>query len=177
MKLLELIVKNVKREELPTEYSGFGVFGVHDDKYVCGYKNGANWNVSHLRHIAQLAEVGDFATREDLIRAYDLVEQGYTLWFGGECPVDGYSIVDVELRDYVTSEYNFADKIKWEHNEISEDVIAYKVNVKFKNHDNGEKCKSDSDELIRLISSVAPNITISDTLEITDTLIDAGYRK
>ena len=36
-------------------------------------------------------------SREELMRAYDLVDQGYTLWFGGKCPVSN----NEEKVDYV----------------------------------------------------------------------------
>ena len=178
MKLLELIVKNVSREELPEEYSGFGVFGVHDDKYVCGSQNGMNWNINHFRRIAQLAEIGDFVTREDLMRAYDLVEQGYTLWFGGECPVDDGVVVDVVFRDGSNDSEENVEYCTWKQPGDDDDIIAYRViGTQGRKGEGGGDSLSSSNELIRLISSVAPNITLSDALEIADTLIDAGYHK
>lgn len=63
-------------------------------------------------------------TREELMRAYDLVEQGYTLWFGGDCPVSNGVIIDVAMKSdnrypHVVS----ADGIWGEYSEI----IAYRL--------------------------------------------------
>lgn len=62
-------------------------------------------------------------TREELMRAYDLVEQGYTLWFGGECPVDGNLRVDfyVVRHDFL---YNrTAKEVNWSNSSL----VAYRL--------------------------------------------------
>ena len=79
-------------------------------------------------------------TREELMKAYDLVEQGYTLWFGGECPVEKGTLVDVVYRngnenlhvgagvypcftgsDFAKNAYD------WSEDGVGADIIAYRL--------------------------------------------------
>ena len=56
-------------------------------------------------------------------------DDGWTLWQGGECPVDGDAIVEVRYRK--TNPYQFnndrAGDFTWSHHGIDGDIIAYRL--------------------------------------------------
>lgn len=187
MKLLELIVKNVKREDIPLNAKWF----VQDrdgeikssESNKKPIKPGNVWIRGHGRGGISLkmkcSSDWDCSTlnREELMRAYDLVEQGYTLWFGGDCPVDKNILVDIALRCSEKMSIS-AGECYWTHNGSVGDIIAYRINEKPGRSGAGVGLLLlSSDELIRLISSVAPKISVSDAIEIASSIIDEGYHK
>lgn len=66
-------------------------------------------------------------TKEQYDNACKLVDDGYTLWFGGECPVNAHEVVEVvfdvscEGETYQTE----ASYVNWQKEAVS--IIAYKV--------------------------------------------------
>ena len=78
-------------------------------------------------------------TREELMRAYDLVEQGYTLWFGGDCPVGGEISVDHICDNGYSGKRTPANLLHWN----STGIIAYRI-IKVDEDDDIVKCESDS---------------------------------
>lgn len=187
MKLLEMIVNNVKREDIPLNAKWFVQDRDGEIKSSSSnekpVKPGNVWIRGHGRGGMKLkincSSDWDFSiiNREELMLAYDLVEQDYTLWFGGDCPVDEDLVVDVTLRCEEKMSIS-AGEHYWTHDFSVSDIIAYRINEK-----TGRSGASvgtsllSSDEFIRLISSVAPNISVSDALEIANSLIDEGYHK
>lgn len=187
MKLLELIVKNVKREDIDCD-SMF--FAQDNDSLLAEYSKKPNryncddgWHFhnctkSYKGISIDLAEdaTTTIITRKELMKAYDLVEQGYTLWFGGECPVGDDVVVDVALRCEEKG-FRMAREYSWVHNGGG-DIIAYRVKGKNKVEDEIKKVDKESTiDIIQLISSVAPNVSVSDAIEIANTMIDEGYHK
>lgn len=77
-------------------------------------------------------------TREELMRAYDLVEQGYTLWFGGECPVGGKVLVDHICDNGYSGKRTPANLLRWK----SSGITAYRIS-KDDEDDDFDKCDSD----------------------------------
>lgn len=107
MRVIETFVKFVPREKIPADANWFAqgsiggeLLGSYDEEKPY---NDAIWWISKGSFFGVQPIATDAAetvvTREELMRAYDLVEQGYTLWFGGECPVDEDTVVDVVWRD------------------------------------------------------------------------------
>lgn len=122
--VLELFVREVPREEIPNDAKWFmqdgGSAGLLKSSHYEPLKvTGSGlcvdgsyfWerrisigriSIKGNREFSSHEEACDSSstliTREELMRAYDLVEQGYTLWFGGECPVPTGTIIDVEYR-------------------------------------------------------------------------------
>lgn len=136
MKLLENIVKNVPREKIHPDAKYFAQdrAGVNP-KSVYGYESKPSpceifW-IGTGGEIAKDFSLSEDAattviTREELVRAYDLVEQGYTLWFGGECPIterDLYIITEslnAEVRAALPRVFDWSANAK-------DPIIAYKV--------------------------------------------------
>lgn len=56
-------------------------------------------------------------------------DNGWTDWYGGECPVDKYSRVIVRYRDNrINSDPNLlSHNFYWEHYNTPSDIVAYKV--------------------------------------------------
>lgn len=55
------------------------------------------------------------------------VPDGFTPWYGGECPVPGRTKVTALHRDGTTRESNWADCLDWTHRGVYTDIIAYRV--------------------------------------------------
>lgn len=192
MKLLELIINNVPREKIHPDANFFAQDWCNYGKKAAGfserpsvvanewdgenYINGSSLNLPILSEDAATTII----TREELMRAYDLVEQGYTLCFGGDCPVDLSAIVDVVLRDYHHSETHFAKEVKWSEDGLSDDVIAYKV-VEIENTQieiaKGVVTLFDAESLMRDISNSMPEMMAADMVELADYLIAQGWGK
>lgn len=148
MKVIETFVKYVPREKIPEGAKWFvqdndgelkcsndlnkpsrGIFAwTRHDSY-----SGIEFSVKSLSTDAAETVV----TREELMQAYNLVEQGYTLWFSGDCPVEKGVFVDVIYRnstvstslpaneDYPTE--RDASIAFWRNDESSNDIIAYRL--------------------------------------------------
>ena len=127
MKLLELLVK--ERIEWHPEALCYTQDG--DDMSVYPFKTekprleGKMWydegTISRYINMPELADDWQTAivTKEQYDNACNLVDDGYTLWFGGECPVNKYAKVIVK-GDFACSEGD-AHQYSWEN------VKAYKV--------------------------------------------------
>lgn len=138
MKLLELIVKNVKREDIPSNAKWF----VNDkDGEV---KSSESENKPKMDDCGVwMRDIGfnglskyiglssdwrnSVVTREELMQAYDLVEQGYTLWFGGECPVSFDAEVVVVFSIGLKRGGSLASTYDWLYEGSGTDIIAYKL--------------------------------------------------
>ena len=70
-------------------------------------------------------------TKEQYDNACKLVDDGYTLWFGGECPVPYDTHVQVWLNDGTKgdSQYPLAKHWRWEWDSGVLNIIAYKIAV------------------------------------------------
>lgn len=69
-------------------------------------------------------------TKEHYDNAYKLVDDGYTLWFGGECPVHPREKVQVVLDGESLDghdDFNRASNWRWEWEDGLTNIIAYKV--------------------------------------------------
>ena len=104
-------------------------------------------------------------TREELMRAYDLVEQGYTLWFGGECPVGDGVIVDVVFR-LINSPVGTDDGsfYRWSKKDVSTDIIAYRISqLNNKEATCGEKYDSQKPRF-----SLVPTKALTDVIDVLE---------
>lgn len=70
-------------------------------------------------------------TKEQYDNACKLVDDGYTLWFGGECPVPYDTHVQVWMNDGTKgdSQYPLAKHWRWEWDSGVLNIIAYKIAV------------------------------------------------
>jgi hypothetical protein len=53
-------------------------------------------------------------------------DDGWTEWTGGECPVDGTTVVGVKFVDGYQNEYE-ACVLEWGHSNDHADIIAYRT--------------------------------------------------
>lgn len=138
MRVIETFVKHVPRENIPADAKWFvqgsvsgGLFSItgKDKPVLCG--TGWHGIGKTLRHSTQTVATDaaeTVVTREELMRAYDLVEQGYTLWFGGECPVECGAIVDVVFRSDKRGEASDVGEFyRWSARGVATDIIAYRL--------------------------------------------------
>lgn len=129
MKLLELLVK--ERIEWHPEALCYTQDG--DDRRVYPSKrekprlDGAIWcSKGTLSEYINMAERADdwqtaIVTKEQYDNACKLVDDGYTLWFGGECPVNAHEVVEVQCN--FTRTAGRAHFYDWK----SENIKGYKV--------------------------------------------------
>lgn len=68
-------------------------------------------------------------TKEQYDNACKLVDDGYTLWFGGECPVEDISLPSVVMKNGEHNDKAIAVAYNWD------DVIAYKDNGRYQSPD------------------------------------------
>lgn len=146
MKLLELLVK--ERIEWP---EGAENAVQDDDELISFYKStpfrfGLTWDaedkeVSDL-HLDCCVQCDDWqtaiVTKEQYDNACKLVDDGYTLWFGGECPVNMNAHVEVVLcGDDLDGRDNFrrASDWRWEWEEGLTNIIAWRHYRKPENFD------------------------------------------
>ena len=144
MKLIELIVKHVSRSVISPDAKWFMQdsrsrkikFSTLSEKPELA-TNGAMW----YRGSVNMSDcvLGEFEpatdaeetvlTREELMRAYDLVEQGYTLWFGGDCPVAEDDLISIFMRKNALLENVTTQFVDWSHDNDSDDIIAYRLSA------------------------------------------------
>lgn len=153
MKLLELLVK--ERIEWPADgevvvqdkYDNIAKFAKEDWDISVGKfgHSGGEWQGNFrcsCAHDITLSELADdwqtaIVTKEQYDNACKLVDDGYTLWFGGECPVDGDTHVQVMLANGKLSEGKAAYIADWakalvEGKESEYNIIAYRISTGFK---------------------------------------------
>ena len=117
-------------------------------------------------------------TREELMRAYDLTEQGYTLWFGGECPVPAGTIIDVEYRSLSGVSnipagviFRGAGKYYWVkgwlggNDASSDDIIAYRLSSVPDGNEENQGTKDDSQ---KPRFSLVPAEALSDVIDVLE---------
>lgn len=138
MKLLELLVK----ERIEWHPEALCYTQDSDDRKIFGYlisnpdylKDMSIWTHRNVvcGTAVEMPELADdwqtaIVTKEQYDNACKLVDDGYTLWFGGECPVQGDAILDMvwihngaagDLKPVMASDFPWAE---------SADLIAYKV--------------------------------------------------
>ena len=137
MKLLELLVK--KRIEWHPEALCYTQDG--DDMRIYPFKTekprleGKMWydegTISRYINMPELADDWKTAivTKEQYDNACKLVDDGYTLWFGGECPVPYDTLVDLAFDDNADIDSaRPAFHYDWK-NRSSPNIIAYKVAI------------------------------------------------
>lgn len=139
MKLLELLVK--ERIEWHPEALCYTQDG--DDMRVYPSKtekprlDGEMWcSAGALSKYINMPERADdwqtaIVTKEQYDNACKLVDDGYTLWFGGECPVPYDTHVQVWMNDGTKgdSQYPLAKHWRWEWDSGVLNIIAYKIAV------------------------------------------------
>lgn len=138
MNLLQTIVTGVSRKLIPADSNWFAqdlngvVFGYEKKPTFFGYNYDSNEGM--LRNLVTCEVSEDAATTviryKDLMRAYDLVEKGYTLWFGGDCPVDKNLTVSHVMDNSYVGVGTIARMLDWDGGHI----IAYKVVAPSKPH-------------------------------------------
>ena len=187
MKLLELIVKHITKESI----RGESLFFAQDDdgtvaefnekpkrKYGIWLPYGCTKSYEGIKLKVSDDALTAIITREELMRAYDLVEQGYTLWFGGDCPVPTGSFVDVIFGDgEIFSSYD-AKAFSWRTVLEPNNIVAYRLK---ENDDDHEPITVNKDfdilGIFHIITHVMPCILAVDAIEIANSLIDEGYHK
>ena len=105
MRVIETFVTSVPREKIPADAEWFvqgpvtgtplSIAGSRAPIRVATGWSGFGRVYQHKPQQLAVDAAETVVTREELMRAYDLVEQGYTLWFGGECPVAKGTLVDL----------------------------------------------------------------------------------
>ena len=134
--------------------------GFHGCWYSEGYISGTQVKAPLSTDAAETV-----VTREELMRAYDLVEQGYTLWFGGECPVGDGVIVDVVFR-LINSPVGTDDGsfYRWSKKDVSTDIIAYRISqLNNKEATCGEKYDSQKPRF-----SLVPTKALTDVIDVLE---------
>ena len=140
MKLLELIVKNVKRENIHPGVSFFAQNWKDKENKILYFIDKPHAGLSFWeggwyleKDSLKVGVKADDAaetvpTREELMRAYDLVKHGYTLWFGGDCPVAEGTLVDVCLKNGKFYQ-DVSDFYRWSNSKSGHknDIIAYRI--------------------------------------------------
>lgn len=135
MKLLELLVK--ERIKWHPEALCYTQDGDDMRVYPCKKENlrleGEMWyskgTISRYINMPELADDWQTAivTKEQYDNACKLVDDGYTLWFGGECPVHPENIVDIVwIHNCAAGELNNVKAVDFSWNQPA-DLIAYKV--------------------------------------------------
>lgn len=140
MKLLELLVK----ERIEWHPEALCYTQDSDDRKIFGYlisnpdysKDMSIWTHRNVvcGTAVEMPELADdwqtaIVTKEQYDNACKLVDDGYTLWFGGECPVPYDTHVQVWLNDGTKgdSQYPLAKYWRWEWDSGVLNIIAYKV--------------------------------------------------
>lgn len=140
MKLLELLVK----ERIKWHPEALCYTQDSDDMRVYPYTTnkpdlqGVYWGSADVisGRGVEMPELADdwqtaIVTKEQYDNACKLVDDGYTLWFGGECPVPYNTHVQVWLNDGTKgdSQYPLAKHWRWEWDSGVLNIIAYKIAV------------------------------------------------
>ena len=141
MKLLELLVK----ERMAWHPEALCYTQDADNMSVYPYKTekptlkGDFWRASGAisGHGVEISELADdwqtaIVTKEQYDNACKLVDDGYTLWFGGECPVHSREKVQVVLDGESLDghdDFNRASDWRWEWEDGLTNIIAYKVAI------------------------------------------------
>lgn len=111
MRVIETFVKYVPREAIPTDAKWFmqddsgelksSPFEREPESYNGWWCRGSisSGNDVFGNHKLATDAAETVVTREELMKAYDLVEQGDTLWFGGDCPAEKGTLADVIYRN------------------------------------------------------------------------------
>lgn len=160
MRVIETFVTTVLREEISPTAEFFTQDW--DDGLLCQYQSepyvgdvdwlGAGYGGSFgLQKISEDARTA-IITREELMKAYDLVEQGYTLWFGGDIPVPHSTGVSVALFDG-SIQSRLAGELWWGNREPNP-IIAYRLS---ETEDKSSNLAPLSEEKVKAIQSVIAN--------------------
>lgn len=137
MKLLELLVK----ERIEWHPEALCYTQDSDDHKFFGYLIS---NPDYLKDIsvrphrdvvlgaaAEMPELADdwqtaIVTKDQYDNACKLVDDGYTLWFGGECPVNSHDVVEVVFETGKTL-IQRSDLCEWLYPATLHKIVAYKV--------------------------------------------------
>lgn len=141
MKLLELLVK----ERIEWHPEALCYTQDSDDRKIFGYlisnpdylKDMSMWTHRNVvcGTAVEMPELADdwqtaIVTKEQYDNGCKLVDDGYTLWFGGECPVHPREKVQVVLDGESLDghdDFNRASDWRWEWEDGLTNIIAYKV--------------------------------------------------
>ena len=129
MKLLELLVKErIKWPSMGNELAQDGIGRITIPNHPL------RMEMSSLPEGLPFADDWQTAivTKEQYDNACKLVDDGYTLWFGGECPVHPREKVRVVLDDGNLDGNNYFDRAsdwRWEWEDGLTNIIAYKVEL------------------------------------------------
>ena len=161
MRVIEMFVTFVPRERIPADAKWFMQDGddgllkcskgkMPEKKYSRvpfwwdrgSYSHDSDYRFGNYNLASDASEI--VVTREELMRAYDLTELGYTLWFGGECPVGAGIQVDYMCEGGFLGCAAPAYRVNWSKVNHKVNVIAYQISRDYA--ENGEviKCESDA---------------------------------
>lgn len=138
----------------------------------------------------------DVVTREQYEAALAAKNDGWIEWGGGEFPpASTNTVVDVKFKNGNVQSGYPAGEYSWEHVWQDCNIIAYRLHKP----QEAEQAKADDEadlnecigqqhsetvqliitkaDLLDEINSVGVNISLTDAIELANTLIDAGYRK
>jgi len=137
MRVIETFVISVPRENIPADAQWFvqgpvtgtplSIAGSRAPIRVATGWSGFGKVYQHKPQQLATDAAEKVVTREELMRAYDLVEQGYTLWFGGECPVEKSTMVDLIMRHRYKRQEVQAHYCSWSSCGSPFDTIAYRL--------------------------------------------------
>lgn len=190
MRVIETFVTSVPREKIPADAKWFMQDGDRSLKSCRGkicpkytlpiwirdpqYFPGSMLGKAPLSSDATETVV----TREELMRAYDLVERGYTLWFGGKCPVeegmlvdiicdDGEVILDIEVSRGVrrTSLVVLRGNASWELIDSPARIIAYRLSS---TSSENEEEYGEKDDSQKTRFSLVPAEALSDVIDVLE---------
>lgn len=135
MKLLELLVK----ERIEWHPEALCYTQDSDDMRVYPYTTnkpdlqGVYWGSADVisGRGVEMPELADdwqtaIVTKEQYDNACKLVDDGYTLWFGGECPVPAHEVVEVVFETGKTL-IQRSDLCEWLYPATLHKIVAYKV--------------------------------------------------
>ena len=185
---------------IPFENLGYKVgdkFKVIEASYINSYRDGDIvslmeddgtsspffWNEDktnyHCIHLYKLKKIAP--------TTYDWIK-----WNGGKCPMEKGILVDVEYRDGViqtntpagdcdTNPFHSREAIYWDDRGGYEDIVAYRISKGAEESLSDHPDEGNSDKniltIVDLISSVAPDVSVGDALNIANILLENGFKQ
>ena len=174
MKVIETFVTSVPRNEIHPDAEFFTQD--RDDGSLSQFSEkpstkGYYWYGNRYEGSLGRNSVSDDAdrtiiTREELMKAYDLVERGYELWFGGDIPVPHSTGVSVVLSDGSTQS-QLAGELWWGNREPNP-IIAYRLS---ETEDKSPSLYPLSEEKVKAIQANIKHINNTDWIYSSDNVL------
>lgn len=188
MKLLELLVKKRIKwhpEALCYTQDKEGYCGPYRTKKPVMQDNGL-WSTREMVVGASLPllDIADdwqtaIVTKAQYEQACKLVDEGYTLWFGGECPVPPGTRGDIVFRNGTSRDNDDFGTWIWRHGSDSDDIIAYrpamtmKTALEYYNECNPDHPLTEQEFLETL---KGPTVTTQATIYDAHTFLEKGIQ-